>query len=103
MDNVVKLPSFHRNILKVEFKSGCQGETYLQQVLDGELKIKHNGSGNILSSTEDQVEGGYNITQDGNTVFIPYHHALDLYVLLHSIFSDKDGIAKITNVLDEEL
>lgn len=117
MTNIINLSQIReqvsdikRVVLKVDFKkrgnTKFNDELYLEEshYKNNELtlKIKNNSSeADTLTLTEDPYRGGYALETGKKSLFLDFSEALDLYVLLNSLFNKVDGIDNIVSLLEE--
>lgn len=117
MNNIIDLDvvrnqikEFRKRVLQVDFKargsSALSPEMYLTHsgFKNDNLIIQIRNQSNesdLVELAEDPYRGDYLISIGNRKLSINYAEALDLYVLLNTVYSRVDGISSITTLLEE--
>jgi hypothetical protein len=92
-------------VQQITFKRNCNPETFIEEShfdrSEGyNVTLRNINSKTPVTLKEDVFKGGYDITTETQKLHLNYAEALDLYILLKSVYTKDDGIESIEDLLD---
>jgi uncharacterized membrane protein YfhO len=103
ISNVKKLPK--KKVQQITFKRNCNPETFIEESHfdrnEGyNVTLRNINSKSPITLKEDVFAGHYTVNTEKQTLTLDYAEALDLYILLKSVYTKDDGIEAIEDLLD---
>lgn len=93
-----------KRVIRVEFQGELAADAFIEEShhdKDDQLSIKLRNINSDTPSllTENAFAGNYTVTIGEKVLNVNYHEAMDLYLLLNSVYTREGGIKSITDLL----
>lgn len=93
-----------KKVIRIEFQGELAADAFIEESTydkDQQLTVKLRNINSDIPSvlTENAFAGTYTVSIGEKTISVNYHEAMDLYLLLNSMYNREGGIKSITDLL----